>query len=171
MVNDNEKLRPYLGELYGFLEQLPAEQNKQYEASCSRLVIQYNSIVDELETILERNMSGFSSNTTFEPLLDFKVKINRLIGHLKGKLYPETFGDGSGPSTNITLNTTNSMNLAVTTYFKYELVKAIDKELESLNDDDPSRSTFEKIKEGVKKSVGVDDVTSLVIGMIKGYLS
>lgn len=171
MASDNEKLRPYLGQLCGFLDQLPAEQNKQYEASCGRLAIQYNSIVDELETVLERNMSGFRSNTNFEPLLEFKVKINRLIGNLKGMLYPETFGEGSGTSTNITVNATNSVDVAITAAFKCELVKAIDKELESLNDDDPSRSTFEQIKKGVKKSVGIDDITSLVIGMIKGCLS
>ena len=171
MASDNEKLRPYMGQLCGFLNQLPAEQNKQYEASCGRLAIQYNSIIEELETILEQNMSGFLINTTFEPLLDFKVKIDRLIGHLKGMLYPETFWEGSGTSTNITVNATNSLNVAVTAAIKHELISAIDKELDALDDEDSTRSTFEKIKERVKKSVSVEDVTSLVIGMIKGCLS
>lgn len=169
MGSKRDEIRPYLGQLKGLQEQIPSlGQGDFYAFSNNELGIQFNYVVTDLASIMCEDLSQFHADAVFEPLLLLKAKVGRLIGYLEGKYFPETFMPISGASTNVHVNTTNTINLAITTLVKNELISALDKELETLKDDDPAKSTFEKIKEGIKESAGLEDVVRVVVGVAKG---
>ena len=168
MATKKNSVRPYLGELRGVLEQVPSlDQSEQYAFSNNALATQFNLIVHELAGILGRDLSRFLADATFEPLPTLRTKLSSLIGRLEYEFFPEMLSSNS-PATNVVVNSSNSVNLAMTMVVKNDLIAAIDKELETLNENDPAKGVFQKIKERVKKAVGLDDLVAIVVGLAKG---
>jgi len=173
MTNLNlNNIKPIYTELQGYLSQAPAGDKVAYLRDPS-LWQQYNSTIDELNTIAGKDYSKFKianiQSDGGEPYIlnsDYRSKLNGLIMRLYGEYFENEISPFSGgPNTVVNQNQTQSQTMQIAMMLDFQSV--IDKKLFSSQLDEKEKTFLEKIKTSLPAVKSMAELVNLIASLAK----
>lgn len=168
----NQAIKPIYSELQGYLSQAPTGDKVAYLRDPS-LWQQYNSTIDELNTIAGKDYNKFKitniQNDGGEPYIlnsDYRSKLNGLIMRLYGEYFDKEIAPfGGSPNTVVNQNQSQSQTTQIALIMDFQSV--IDKKLYSFELDEKEKTFLEKIKAALPTVKSMVELINLVVSLAK----
>ena len=171
MTELTEKIRPYYGELIGYMAQAPSNGGYLRDKG---LWEQFHSVIDQLSKITQEDYERFklsvrtdSNNDLYISSNEYRSRINGLIMNLHAKYFREETSPFSGvPHTIVTQNQHQSQNMSIVMIM--EVQSLIDKQLYSNHElSEKQKGFLEKVKANLPNVKTSVDLISTVLNIAK----
>jgi hypothetical protein len=158
LMVDKETVRPIYTELQGYLSQAPDARDLPDIRPDNALWDQYNSTIDELNSISGSNYDRFKLVGRYVPTEAYRGKLSGLISRLYGEYFPKEQPPFSGMPSPV-ISQTQQQNQSFQVELLLQIQSKIDEQLSNLKPGDSKRSFLKKLKGALES---VSDTAALI---------
>lgn len=173
-MENKTKVRPILAELKGYLSVAPnpEKSSRIYDA---QIWNQYNSTIDELNSLTENNYDKFRlrpqseemnrSYSTIVKVQDYVGKLSGLINRIQAEYFSDEQISSGTPNTVINANQTQFQNQEQKQSMIVDIAMYIAEKKAEHKEGSPERDFLNKFGEAIKGTNGITDIIKNIISI------